>query len=127
MKYLESQSMHFLELENRLVERVFRNTGRRVPIPTRDSYKEAGIELYPGAAMLRGKARAILELLEQGPKTATEIYLALGATTESQKRNLRKVLEKLREKGLIQRHPPQFYSLTSKGREALRCVRLLEE
>jgi len=77
--------------------------------------------------VLRGKARRILELLEEGPKTASEIYLYMGATTESQKRNLRKVLEKLREKGLIQRHPPPLYSLTSKGKKVLECLKLLEE
>jgi len=86
-----------------------------------------GRNSYPGKVVLRGKARRVLELLEEGPKTPSEIYLALGARTESQKRNARKVLEQLREKGLIQRYPPPLCSLTDKGEKVLECLKLLEK
>ena len=77
--------------------------------------------------MLTRREVKVLEALEEGPLFPKELYQKLGANTESQQANLRKVIKKLIEKGLVQRHPSPMISLTEKGRKALELVKLLEQ
>ena len=77
--------------------------------------------------MLGPKEKAVLKFLQE-PKTMSEIYQFLGADTEGRKANVRKLVSKLRNKGLIQKlpHSPYYY-ITTKGRKVLECLELLEE
>ncbi len=77
--------------------------------------------------MLRGKAKLLLEFLEERPRTPKEIYAYLGAETEAQRANARKLLRKLKEKGLIVKEWTGLYALTEKGKKVLECLKLLEE
>ena len=78
--------------------------------------------------MLTKREAEVLKALKNGPLKANELYEALGALTESQQANLRKILKRLRDKGLIYRIPKStLYTLTSKGKKVLECLELLEE
>lgn len=86
------------------------------------------MEVYSGSEVLSKKEAEVLKALGNGPLEARELYAALGALTESQQANLRKVLKRLRDKGLIYRVPKStLYALTSKGMKILECIKLLEE
>ena len=77
--------------------------------------------------MLGPKERELLKFLQE-PKTMPEIYQFMGADTEGKKANVRKLVSKLRNKGLIQKLPNSpYYYITSKGKKILECIKLLEE
>ena len=77
---------------------------------------------------MRGKKVEILRFLKEGPQTSYDIYRLLGAETEGQKANVRKLLSELRNKGLIMKVPKSpYWAITSKGLKVLECVELLEE
>ncbi len=78
--------------------------------------------------MLGPKERELLKLLSEGPKLMADIYERFGADTESKKVNARKLVSKLRKKGLVTKLPKApYYVLTEKGRKVLECLKLLEE
>ena len=78
--------------------------------------------------MLTKREVEVLKALGDGPLEARELYAALGALTEAQQANLRKVLKRLRDKGLIYKIPKSnLYALTKKGMKILECVMILEE
>ncbi len=78
--------------------------------------------------MLSKKEVEVIKALAEGPLTPRELYSRLGALTESQQANLRKVLKRLRDKGLIYKIPKSnLYALTKNGYRILECIRILEE
>jgi len=78
--------------------------------------------------LLTRKEVEVLKALGDGPLKASELYAKLGAFTESQQANLRKVLKRLRDRGLIYKVPKStLYALTGKGIKVLECVEILEE
>ncbi len=81
-----------------------------------------------GRRMLGPKERELLKFLSEGPKLMQEIYEHFQADTEGKKANVRKLVSKLRNKGLIGKLPKApYYVLTPKGKKILECIRLLEE
>ena len=78
--------------------------------------------------MLTRKEAEVLKALEEGPLPSRELYVKLGANTESQQANLRKVIKRLRDRGLIYKIPrSNLYALTGKGKKILECIKLLED
>ncbi|UXD22869.1 hypothetical protein IPA_09085 [Ignicoccus pacificus DSM 13166] len=78
--------------------------------------------------MLSRKEVEVIKALAEGPLKPKELYAKLGAHTEGQQANLRKVIKRLRDKGLIMKIPKSnLYVLTGKGMRILECIRILEE
>ena len=78
--------------------------------------------------MLGPKEKELLRFLSEGPKLMQEIYDHFNADTEGKKANVRKLVSKLRNKGLIQKLPRSpYYYITNKGKKVLECLKLLEE
>ncbi len=77
---------------------------------------------------MKGKKALILKILREGPKNTKEIYAFMGAKTESQKANVRKVLSHLRRKGLIVKVPgSSYWAITERGLKVLECLEVIEE
>ena len=81
-----------------------------------------------GKIGVRGKKALILKVIKEGPKNTQELYAFVGARTESQKANVRKVLSYLKHRGLIVKVPrTSCWAITEKGMRVVECIEIIEE